>query len=199
MSRDRAVRRPQSESADPFGDFPVFDTADRTKAGTEQISRDDEPAAPSWADVQAASYQPAPPPSSDNYLPPEGYVPEGFEPEPASGGGGSWIGGLLAAGLVRLVGAGIAIAIGTAGFGLFQANVGDDGPPNVPGHVLDACYQALNDANPAGVSYGSHYAYEQSGGDSLVRFRATDRSEFTCRWDDFTWTASIEDVIPAST
>lgn len=181
MSRDPSVREPHSESADPFGDFPLFDDppeADRARA---------------LRTVDPSVYAPAPPPTSDSYEP-----PEGFEPEPGPGQeGGGWFGGLMAAGAARLIGVGIAIAIATSGFGLFQANVGNDGPPNVPSHVLDACYEALAVTAPAGVSYGAHHAYEQSGTDSLVRFRATDGSSFTCRWNAPTFTASIEDIVPA--
>lgn len=183
MSRDASVREPQSESADPFGDFPLFDNAPVPET---QRARQLEA-------IDPAVYAPAPPPSSDSYTP-----PEGFEPEPVSGeGGGGWFGGLLAAGAARLIGVGIAIAIATSGFGLFRANVGNNGPPNVPAHVLDECYQALAATGPVGVSFGNHYAYEQSGVDSIVKFRATDGSEFTCRWNAATYTASIEDAVAA--
>ena len=125
-----------------------------------------------------------------------GRLPEMTPTQPADPQSG-FLGGIAAWGAARLVGTLLVIAIGTGGFGLFVSNLGNAGAPNVPTYILDACYAALA-ISGYDVAYGAHYAYEQIGdGDSMIRFRGTDDSQWDCRWSDQRDIASIENVVLA--
>ena len=120
-------------------------------------------------------------------------LPE-MRPTPSPEPQGGILGGLAAWGAARVIGTLIVIGIGTSGFGLFVSNLGNSGPPNVPTYILDACYASLA-VSGDDVAYGAHYAYEQAGGgDSMIRFRGTDDSQWDCRWSDQSGIASIENV-----
>lgn len=174
---DRPVRQPYSEPADPFGDT-------------------------SWPAGGARPADPygvaAPPAPAKRTVPTPAAieVPLGFEPEPAPDGQGgpfpsfddlgstrssigSTFGGLLAAGTARVVVGLVILAITTGGFGFF-VDLSNDGPPNVPTHVLDACRAARLDADLA-ASIGRHVDYRQDGGDQVVTFETPAGDEWTCR------------------
>ena len=101
------------------------------------------------------------------------------------------MGGIFAAGLARLIGIGVVVAVVTGGFGLLRGSVANDGPPNVPLHVLDACNAAKVAADPSGLMTGTHTAYDQSGADARVTFEASSGSTWTCLYQPATGSASI--------
>ena len=113
-------------------------------------------------------------------------------PTPASPERGI-VSGVAAWGAARVIGLLVAIAFTTGGFGLFAANLGNDGPPNVPTHVLDACNLARIHS---GLAYSAHYAYEQQGANQLVRFRTSDDMPWDCLWNPASATASIQVPVP---
>jgi hypothetical protein len=99
-------------------------------------------------------------------------------------------GGLVAAGTARVVLGLVILAITTGGFGFF-VDLSNDGPPNVPDHILDACRQARVESR-LGASVGSHIDFQQDGSDQLVTFRTPSDEEWTCRWNASARWATVE-------
>ena len=158
------VREPGTDPADPFGDFAAY--------------------APELA-ASASPATSAPPPESDDFTPPD------FGATRQNQGGGRF-GGIVAAGVARIIGIGAVIAITSGGFGLFRASIGNDGPPNVAVHVLEACQDAKLALDPLGLAIGTHNAYEQAGASSRITFEGPADTTWTCVYEPGSGSARIE-------
>lgn len=159
------VREPRTENADPFGDFSAYPPPSGPPAGLPE----------------------APPPQPEPSRGPEPPVFSG--PSDASP-----IASVLGVGIGKLIAIALMLAFTTGAFGLFQANLGNDGAPNVPTHVLDACASAKANVDPQNLRTGTHVAYEQVGSQERVTFETSGGTQWTCLYDPSTATALIQGI-----
>lgn len=103
--------------------------------------------------------------------------------------------------IARLAAIGVIVLFATGSAGALVSRIGDlfeDEPPNVPGHILDACNEALGAELGPTASFGRPYRFLQlAGGDSEVSFRSSQGFEWDCRWHPVDRIAEVTETRPA--